>query len=265
KKLAEALQLLVEQRTHGLDRRVARGNPGAAVDDDRVELRELVEQGGADARGVVGQNLIVLHPMARGGEHLADKPPALVGLGAARIARGQDPDLEAFVARVAMMLLDGHAQIISSRGRPRRLRGRTHALRRQVFQPYAAPCPQSFPGFGVRSARAQVEGLRALLAGAYVELHFVAFAQILEVNLGRKARAMKEDLVGAVVGGDEAEALVLDYLLDRAEHSVLRGAGPHNVELRRAGLYVKRGGRSGRRRQPWSRQSDWRKSSASSR
>jgi hypothetical protein len=32
---------------------------------------------------------------------------------------------------------------------------------------------------------------------------------------------MEEDFVAAVVGLDEAEALVLDYLLDRAKHRLL--------------------------------------------
>ena len=65
-------------------------------------------------------------------------------------------------------------------------------------------------------AQSQVEGLRAFLAGARFELHLKALAQILEVNLRREPRAMKENLVAAIVGVDEAEALVLDYFLDRA-------------------------------------------------
>ncbi len=67
-------------------------------------------------------------------------------------------------------------------------------------------------------AQPDVEGLAAFFPGTYFELHLTAFAQILEVNLGRKTRAMKKDLVAAVVRDDKAETFVLDYLLDGAVH-----------------------------------------------
>ena len=47
---AEALQFLVEHSADRLDRRVARSDSGAAVDDDSVEVLQIVEQGLADAR-----------------------------------------------------------------------------------------------------------------------------------------------------------------------------------------------------------------------
>lgn len=58
----------------------------------------------------------------------------------------------------------------------------------------------------------------AFIAGAYLELDFVAFAQIFEIDLGSQPRAMEKDLVTAVIGDDKAEALVLYYFLDGAVH-----------------------------------------------
>ncbi len=51
---AEPLQFFVEERTDRLDGRVARCDSGPAVDDDRVEVLQLVEQRLADERGIVG-------------------------------------------------------------------------------------------------------------------------------------------------------------------------------------------------------------------
>jgi hypothetical protein len=42
---------------------------------------------------------------------------------------------------------------------------------------------------------------------------------------------MEKNFIGAVVGCDEAEALVLDHFFDRAEHSVLHGATPLELSL----------------------------------
>jgi len=51
--------------------------------------------------------------------------------------------------------------------------------------------------------------LRPFFAGTDLELDFGPFAQILEVDLRRKPRAMKENIIGAIVGNDEPEALIL--------------------------------------------------------
>jgi hypothetical protein len=68
------------------------------------------------------------------------------------------------------------------------------------------------------SSEAQIESLASLLAGLDLELNFGAFAQVVEINFGREARAMEKNFVATVVGGYETEALVLDHLLDCAEH-----------------------------------------------
>src|ERR1041384_724537 len=72
-------------------------------------------------------------------------------------------------------------------------------------------------------ARPQVEGLRTFFAGPHLELHFVAFAQVFELDLRPEPRAMKEHVIAAVVGRDEAESLVLQDLLDTAGHELNRG------------------------------------------
>src|SRR5262245_57549439 len=69
-----------------------------------------------------------------------------------------------------------------------------------------------------RLSRLQVEGLRPLFTGSHLELHLVAFAEILELNLRAETRAVEEHVVAAVVGLDESESLVLDDLLDTASH-----------------------------------------------
>src|SRR5579864_3478894 len=68
-------------------------------------------------------------------------------------------------------------------------------------------------------AEAQVERLRSLVARTHVELHALAVAQIFEVNFRRQPRAMEKHLVAAVVGRDETEALVLNYLLYSPRHN----------------------------------------------
>src|SRR5580704_4821029 len=45
------------------------------------------------------------------------------------------------------------------------------------------------------SAEAQVESLRTFFAGARLELHLDALAQVFEVNFGRETRAMEENFV----------------------------------------------------------------------
>jgi len=75
---------------------------------------------------------------------------------------------------------------------------------------------------GAELAQPQIERLTAFLSAAHFELDFVALTQILEMDFGREGRAMKENFVAAVIGDDEAEALVFDYFLDCAEHAILR-------------------------------------------
>src|SRR5271156_1366250 len=70
------------------------------------------------------------------------------------------------------------------------------------------------------SSQLQIERLAALLARLDLELHVGAFAQVLEIHLGRKARAMEKNFVPAVVRGDETETLVLDHFLDCAKHAM---------------------------------------------
>jgi hypothetical protein len=72
---------------------------------------------------------------------------------------------------------------------------------------------------GGRLAEAEVEGLAAFLARPHFELHVGAFAQFVEAGLRPHLRAMEEDFLAAVVGRDEAEALILYNLLDGAKHS----------------------------------------------
>src|SRR5579872_4220048 len=67
-------------------------------------------------------------------------------------------------------------------------------------------------------SEAQVERLRSLFPRTHIELYALALAQIFEIDLGREPRAMEEYLVAAVVGRDEAEALIFNHFLDRARH-----------------------------------------------
>src|SRR5215468_4834681 len=69
-------------------------------------------------------------------------------------------------------------------------------------------------------AQAHVERLAAFLSRSHFELDFVTLAQVFEIHLRPQARAMKKHFVAAVVRNDEAEALVLDHLLDSAEHAI---------------------------------------------
>src|SRR2546430_424774 len=73
-------------------------------------------------------------------------------------------------------------------------------------------------------ARPQIEGLRPLFAWPHLELHLVALAQVFELDLRPEPRAMKEHIIAAIVGLDEAESLVLQDLLDTAGHRTWNGA-----------------------------------------
>src|SRR5262249_15912713 len=65
----------------------------------------------------------------------------------------------------------------------------------------------------------QVERLWTLVARARLELDLLTLAQLVELDARRQLRAMEEDVVGAVVGGDQAESLVAHDPLDGAGHS----------------------------------------------
>lgn len=92
-----------------------------------------------------------------------------------------------------------------------------------------------------RSAHPEIERLRTLLAGPHVELHLVAFAQVLEIDFGREPGAMEKDLVTAVVRNDKPKPLVFHDLFDCAEHveQTSGRSAPHPIEIRPAKPYVK--------------------------
>src|SRR5262245_35831371 len=85
-------------------------------------------------------------------------------------------------------------------------------------QSLATECETRDPKPGTLSARLQIERLHALLAAARLILDFLTFAQVVEARLLRHGRTMKEDVVTAVVGGDEAKALVTNDLFDGSKH-----------------------------------------------
>src|SRR5579885_1544207 len=80
----------------------------------------MLQDGTANQHWVVRQQYVVFNAMATGSEQLADQPAALVGFGAARIARGQHARAQAFVA-MPMMLFDRHAISLYHRAAPSRV------------------------------------------------------------------------------------------------------------------------------------------------
>jgi len=76
-------------------------------------------------------------------------------------------------------------------------------------------------GYELVSADFHVEGNRALIALARLELHGIAFIEVLDLSARRQAAPVKEDLVAAVVRDDKSIALLLDYFFDGSRHALV--------------------------------------------
>lgn len=82
----------------------------------------------------------------------------------------------------------------------------THTGLRLTLQRMAASKPTSKQHLLVELDRADLGGLRTLLAVLDLELHLLALGQAAEA-LGRDGGVVAEHVLAAVLGGDEAEAL----------------------------------------------------------
>jgi len=83
------------------------------------------------------------------------------------------------------------------------------------------------------SARPEIEGLTPLLARTDLELNFVTVAQIFEIDLGCKPRAMEKDFFTPIIRDNKTKALVLHDFLDRAVHLILFADRPALLSLER--------------------------------
>jgi len=69
-----------------------------------------------------------------------------------------------------------------------------------------------------RSANFQVEGYRAFIALAALELHRIAFIEVLNLRARSKASSVKKDFVAAVVGSDKSVTFLPNDFLDCTRH-----------------------------------------------
>ena len=113
---------------------------------------------------------------------------------------------------MAAMLVNRHVSKIAPRreitNQPGTRTSRNVGLARRLAEPQ-------------RLTEPQIECLPSFFSGTNLELNFSAFAQILKINFGRKARAMEKYLFAAVIGDDKAKAFVFHDLLYCTEHEHL--------------------------------------------
>ena len=79
-----------------------------------------------------------------------------------------------------------------------------------------------------------VQRYRSLFALSHLELNAIAFVEIFELRPGRQTAAMKENLITAVIGYDEAVALLPNDFLDGSSHIRLRR--PYESPRRASGV-----------------------------
>ena len=66
----------------------------------------------------------------------------------------------------------------------------------------------------------QIKGHRSFISSFGLKLYGIPFIDVLEFTSWSQTSPVKEDIVPAVVGGNEAESLISDYLFNRSCHGL---------------------------------------------
>jgi len=66
----------------------------------------------------------------------------------------------------------------------------------------------------------QIKGHRSFISSFGLKLYGIPFIDVLEFTSWSQTSPVKEDIVPAVVGGNETESLISDYLFNRSCHNL---------------------------------------------
>ncbi len=66
----------------------------------------------------------------------------------------------------------------------------------------------------------QIKGHRSFISSFGLKLYGIPFIDVLEFTSWSQTSPVKENIIPAVVGGNEAESLISDYLFNRSCHGL---------------------------------------------